>query len=268
MGTTEVTYVTNHYGISEEQLHEILEGEKNKFNEVIKELEDTNKSYKKNIDNQRIEINNLKNDIEILEIKYKNQINNMEKEYEIDMKEKNKEIKKLSEQLTKTKDRLKAAWNSYNIAKKKNEELEKQLGLEKQKSEEYLKKWIQTKNELIEQKKENIELKEEISVKNEIIDFLEGELRELTGRYEQQKEDFEKFDKTVNGLKNDVSELKRTNEGLKGSIDKNNDLMAKMKNDMEKNEKKMEEMNKKMESLNSNMDAMMSMMKQLLSKDQ
>ena len=178
MGTTEVTYVTNHYGISEEQLHEILEGEKNKFNEVIKELEDTNKSYKKNIDNQRIEINNLKNDIEILEIKYKNQIDNMEKDYENDMKEKNKEIKKLSDQLAKTKDRLKAAVNSYNIAKKKNEELEKQLGLEKQKSEEYLKKWIQTKNELIEQKKENIELKEEISVKNEIIDFLEGELRE------------------------------------------------------------------------------------------
>lgn len=54
-------------------------------------------------------------------------------------------------------------------------------------------------------------------------------------------------------------------------MDKNNDLIGKMKNDMEQNEKKhqkeKEEMNKKMDSLNSNMDTMMSMMKQLLSKN-
>ena len=150
----------------------------------------------------------------------------MEKDYENDMKEKNKEIKNLSDQLAKTKERLKAAVNSYNIAKKKNEELEKQLGLEKKKSEEYLIKWIQTKNELMEQKKENIELKEEISVKNEIIDFLEGELNELTGKYEQQKKDMETikndFIAKVDGLKNDVSELKITNKGLKEAVDKNN----------------------------------------------
>ena len=153
MGTTEVTYVTNHYGISEEQLHEILEKERHNFNKVIKKLEDTNKSYTKDIANQKIEINNLENTIKILENQYQNQINNMEKDYENDMEEKNKEIKKLSDQLAKTKERLKAAVNSYNIAKKKNEELEKQLGLEKKKSEEYLIKWIQTKNELMEQKK-------------------------------------------------------------------------------------------------------------------
>ncbi len=67
MGTTEVSYVTNHYGISEEQLHEILEKERDKFNKVIEKLEDTNKSYKKDIVNQQIEINNLENNIKILE---------------------------------------------------------------------------------------------------------------------------------------------------------------------------------------------------------
>ncbi len=39
----------------------------------------------------------------------------MEKDYENDMKEKNKEIKKLSDQLAKTKERLKAAVNSKKI---------------------------------------------------------------------------------------------------------------------------------------------------------
>ena len=67
MGTTEVTYVTNNYGISEEELHEILKKERDKFNKVIEKLKDTNKSYKKDIVNQKIEINNLENNIKILE---------------------------------------------------------------------------------------------------------------------------------------------------------------------------------------------------------
>ena len=275
MGTTEVTYVTNNYGITEEELHEILKKERANFNKVIKKLEKQKDGFKENIKNQEIYINNLNNEIRNLEREYKNEISNMEKEHEREIKEKDKKNKELGDKLDKTKERLKAAVNSYKIAQKKSEELENQLDLEKKKSNEYLNKWIKTKNELMDEKQKNIELEEKNAVKDEIINFLEGELKELSGKCEQQKEEIENLTKNflsqINQLKNDVSELKISNENLKGSIDRNNDLMATMRNDMKRNEeshqKEKEEMNKKMEGLNSNMNLMMNMMQQLLQKD-
>ena len=221
MGTTEVTYVTNNYGISEEELHEILKNEREKFNEVIKELEKQKEGFKKNINKQEIYINNLKNDIRNLEREYENEISNMEKEHEREIKEKNKKNEELEYKLTKTKERLKAALNSYNIAQKKSQELENQLDLEKKKSNEYLNKWIQTKNELMDEKQKNIELEEQNAVKDEIINFLEGELKELSGKCEQQKKEIENLTKNflnqIDQLKTDVSELKKSNEAKVGT---------------------------------------------------
>ena len=54
MGTTEVTYVTNNYGITEEELHEILKKERENFNEVIEKLEKQKEGFKENIKNQEI----------------------------------------------------------------------------------------------------------------------------------------------------------------------------------------------------------------------
>jgi len=184
MGTTEVTYVTNNYGISEEELHEILEKEREKFNDVIKELEKEKEGFKKNINKQEIHINNLKNEIHNLEREYENEISNMEKEHEREIEEKNKKNKELGDKLAKTKERLKEAVNSYQIAQKKSQELEHQLDLEKKKSNEYLNKWIQTKNELMDEKQKNIELEEQNAVKDEIINFLEGELKEISEQCE------------------------------------------------------------------------------------
>jgi chromosome segregation ATPase len=194
MGTTHVTYVTNHYGITEEELHVILEKQKKKFDEIIEEIEKKKNVFQNDVYKQKIKINNLENEIKNLE-KNKLEIN-----------DKKKENKELREKLAKTKKKLKVAVNSYKIAEQKNKELQKQLDLEKANSTEYLKKWIETKNELIEQKKENIKLKEQSAVKDEIIDFLEGELDKLTERCEEQKNEIEliknNFLKEVEELKN------------------------------------------------------------------
>ena len=231
--TTYVTHVTNYYGITEEELYRRLGQQKDKFEAIIKGLEDKNVDFKNQISEQ-------KNKIDMLKL----EVNHLEESYQREIKENKKENNELKSKLLKTKKKLDNCLNAYNLAIEKNKEIQKQLDNEKRRAGEYLQKWIESKEELKKEKQKNIELQEAINANMLKNDFL-GQ---------------------VTGLKNDIGELKKTNKIMEKKLDDNNNLIRSMKENMEKEQKEKAEMKDQMNKLNSNMDAMMGMMQKLFEK--
>ena len=271
--TTYVTHVTNYYGITEEELYRRLGQQKDKFEAIIKGLEDKNVDFKNQISEQ-------KNKIDMLKL----EVNHLEENYQREIKENKKENNELKSKLFKTKKKLDNCLNAYNLAMEKNKEIQKQLDNEKKRAGEYLQKWIESKEELKKEKQKNIELQEAINARDEIIDFLDDELEakgelidflnteleKLNTRCEDQKNEINMlkndFLGQVTGLKNDIGELKKTNKIMEKKLDDNNNLIRSMKENMEKEQKEKAEMKDQMNKLNSNMDAMMGMMQKLFEK--
>lgn len=271
--TTYVTHVTNYYGITEEELYRRLGQQKDKFEAIIKGLEDKNVDFKNQISEQ-------KNKIDMLKL----EVNHLEENYQREIKENKKENNELKSKLFKTKKKLDNCLNAYNLAIEKNKEIQKQLDNEKKRAGEYLQKWIESKEELKKEKQKNIELQEAINARDEIIDFLDDELEakgelidflnteleKLNTRCEDQKNEINMlkndFLGQVTGLKNDIGELKKTNKIMEKKLDDNNNLIRSMKENMEKEQKEKAEMKDQMNKLNSNMDAMMGMMQKLFEK--
>lgn len=271
--TTYVTHVTNYYGITEEELYRRLGQQKDKFEAIIKGLEDKNVDFKNQISEQ-------KNKIDMLKL----EVNHLEESYQREIKENKKENNELKSKLFKTKKKLDNCLNAYNLAIEKNKEIQKQLDNEKKRAGEYLQKWIESKEELKKEKQKNIELQEAINARDEIIDFLDDELEakgelidflnteleKLNTRCEDQKNEINMlkndFLGQVTGLKNDIGELKKTNKIMEKKLDDNNNLIRSMKENMEKEQKEKAEMKDQMNKLNSNMDAMMGMMQKLFEK--
>ena len=123
--TTYVTHVTNYYGITEEELYRRLGQQKDKFEAIIKGLEDKNVDFKNQISEQ-------KNKIDMLKL----EVNHLEENYQREIKENKKENNELKSKLFKTKKKLDNCLNAYNLAIEKNKEIQKQLDNEKKRAGE------------------------------------------------------------------------------------------------------------------------------------
>ena len=216
MGTTEYTYVTNYitYGYSDEEIENLKKKYEKAFDAMVKDMEAKNSDFKTQIEISKNEIKNLEDTI-----------NSLQKEFQNDIKKQKKENKDLKLKILNLKELLSQSTYKYEMAIKKNKEIEKALNNEKQRADKFLNKWIEAKEELKKEKQKVIELEKKDEVKNLIIKFLDNQIQNLKNDCVHYKEQIESLKndylKKADEIKGEINDLKKSNKELTESLNQN-----------------------------------------------